>query len=215
MGLLEFSLLAFVTLFVIVEPISIAPVFLAMTEGNSREERAKMVTLACTIMLFVLLLFAVAGAQVLDFLGISVAAFQTAGGILLLLIALDMLQAQPSRGKISPEESDEGTLKEDVAVTPLAVPLLAGPGAISTVILLANQAEGWNFRFALYGAIVLVSVVSFLVLRLANRGASWLNPLFLRVVTRLAGLLLAALAVQFIFDGVRDSGVFGLVGAGN
>ncbi|MBK1876869.1 MarC family protein [Pelagicoccus mobilis] len=208
MGLFEYGLLAFVTLFVIVEPISIAPVFLAMTEGDSREARAKMVSLACSIMLFVLLAFAIAGAQLLDFLGISVAAFQTAGGILLLLISLDMLQARPSRGKISPEESAAGSRKEDVAVTPLAVPLLAGPGAISTVILLANQAESWEYQGVLYAAIVSVCVVSFLVLRLANRGATWLNPLFLRVVTRLAGLLLAALAVQFVFDGLRASGVF-------
>lgn len=209
MGLLEYGLLAFVTLFVIVEPISIAPVFLAMTEGDSRLARSKMVTLACVIMVLVLLAFSLFGARLLDFLGISVAAFQTAGGILLLLIALDMLQAQPSRGKISPEESEAGSSKEDVAVTPLAVPLLAGPGAISTVILLSNQAEGWDYRLALYGAILSVCVVSFLVLRLAIRGASWLNPLFLRVVTRLAGLLLAALAMQFVFDGLRESGVFG------
>lgn len=208
MSLVEYTLLAFVTLFVIVEPISIAPVFLAMTEGDSREARAKMVSLACAIMSFVLLVFAIAGARILEFLGISVAAFQTAGGILLLLIALDMLQAQASRGRISPEESAAGVVKADVAITPLAVPLLAGPGAISTVIVLSNQATGWEQRFSLYGVIVFVSGLSFVILRLANRGANWLKPIFLRVVTRLTGLLLAALAVQFIFDGLKASGLF-------
>ncbi len=208
MNLLEYTLLAFVTLFVIVEPISIAPVFLAMTEGDSREARAKMVSLACMVMSIVLLVFAITGTRILEFLGISVAAFQSAGGILLLLIALDMLQAQASRGRISPEESAAGLRKADVAVTPLAVPLLAGPGAISTVIVLSNQASGWEQRVSLYVVILAVSGLSFLVLRLANRGANWLRPIFLRVVTRLTGLLLAALAVQFIFNGLKESGVF-------
>lgn len=208
MSVVEFSLLAFVTLFVVVEPISIAPLFLAMTEGSGRAERARMAKLACSTMAGVLLVFSVAGGRLLEFLGISVAAFQTAGGVLLLLIALDMLQAQESSRKITPEESAAGTVKDDVAITPLAVPLLAGPGAISTCILLANQAPSWSHRFALYGVVLLMSLLSFVVLRLANRGATWLNPLFLRVVTRLAGLLLAALAVQFVFDGLKGSGLF-------
>ncbi|EDY80906.1 conserved hypothetical protein TIGR00427 [Verrucomicrobiia bacterium DG1235] len=212
MGLLEYTLLAFVTLFVIVEPISIAPIFLAMTAGNDRSARTRTAKIACVTMVTVLLLFAVVGMSLLEFFGISVAAFQTSGGILLLLIALDMLQAKESSRKITQEESDAGTAKEDIAITPLAVPLLAGPGAITTCIVLANQAEAWDQRMALYGVIIFICGLTFLILKLADKGAAWMNPLFMRVITRLAGLLLAALAVQFIFNGLRDSGLFPLSG---
>lgn len=210
MGVLEYSLMAFVTLFVVVEPISVAPLFLAMTEGSGSEARTRMAKIACTTMACVLLAFSIAGSRLLAFLGISVAAFQTAGGILLLLIALDMLQARESSRKITPGETAAGTVKDDIAITPLAVPLLAGPGAISTCVLLANQANGWDQHIALYLVVLFMCVLSFTVLKLANRGATWLKPLFLRVVTRLAGLLLAAMAVQFVFNGLKGSGLFGL-----
>lgn len=207
MSLIEYAVLALATLFAIVSPISTAPIFLAITPDDTSEARSRMAKLACTILAIVLILFAIAGTFLLRTLGITISAFQAAGGILLLLIALDMLQAKDSSRKISREESQAGAEKEDVAITPLAVPLLAGPGAISTAILLANRAEGWAQRIALYGAIIIVSFATFLILKFASRGVQWLNPIFLRVTTRLMGLLLAALAVQFIFNGLLGSGL--------
>ena len=128
MNPLEFALLAFTSLFVVINPLSAAPIFLAMTPNDSLGERSRMAKLASIIVAGILLLFAIAGSKLLDTLGISIYAFQTAGGILLLLIALSMLQAKDPQQKISPEESAAGTAKEDIAATPLAVPLLAGNG---------------------------------------------------------------------------------------
>ena len=208
MSHLEYALLATVTLFAIVDPVSTAPMFLAMTPNDTRTAREHMARLACIIVAIVLLTFAVAGSFLLKTLGITIAAFQTAGGILLLLIALDMLQAKESTRKIIKEERDAGAEKEDVAVTPLAVPLLAGPGAISSSILLANRAEGWTQHAILYVAILFVSFTTYWILNLSAAGATWLNPLLLRVSTRLMGLLLAALAIQFVFNGLAASELF-------
>ena len=208
MSHLEYALLAIVTLLAIVSPVSTAPMFLAMTPDDTREARARMARLACITVAIVLIVFAAFGAFLLKTLGITIAAFQTAGGILLLLIALDMLQAKESSRKISHEERQAGAEKEDIAITPLAVPLLAGPGAISSSILLASRADGWVQHSILYAAILLVALATFWVLRLAATGANWLNPLFLRASTRLMGLVLAALAVQFIFNGLAASPLF-------
>lgn len=206
---LEYLLLAPVSLFVIIAPFSATPVFLAMTPQNTAAERDSMARLACIIGALVLLIFAASGGFFLSLLGVSIAAFQAAGGALLFLIALDMLEAKQSTRKISEEERKEGLNREDIAVTPLAVPLLVGPGAISTIILLKDRAEGIVQNLVLFASAVGVMLVTYLILRLASQGARFLNPLFIRVTQRLMGLLLAALAVQFIFNGITTSSIFG------
>lgn len=210
MSLIEYALLAFTSLFVVIEPIAAAPAFLAMTPHDSFDTRARMAKLASVVVSLVLIVFAIAGSSILKTLGIGLPAFQTAGGILLLLIALDMLNAKDSDQKITSEESKAGKEKTDIAVTPLAVPLLAGPGAISTSILLANKAHDWYQRSALCAVIVLVAFLTYWILRLSAKGAHWLNPIFLRVTTRLMGLILAALAVQFIFNGLKSADLLSL-----
>src|SRR5215204_2294761 len=140
MDLIEFTLLAVSSLFVIVDPIAVIPAFLAIAPHDTPAQREKMVRLACVVMVAVLMAFAVLGHLIFRFLGITLPAFQIAGSIVLLLIALDMLRAQRSRVQETREETEAGTAKDDIAVTPLAVPMLAGPGAISTAILLHNRA---------------------------------------------------------------------------
>lgn len=208
MSLLEYALLAFTSLFVVIEPIAAAPVFLAMTPRDTLQSRARMARLACVVVAIILLTFAIAGTRLLDTLGIGLPAFQTAGGVLLFLIALDMLRAKDSDQKITSEESEAGAEKADIAVTPLAIPLLAGPGAISTSILLANRAGDWFQRGSLYLSIILIAVLTYWILKLSAAGANWLNPIFLRVTTRLMGLILAALAMQFVFNGLKAAGLF-------
>lgn len=209
MNLIEYGLYSFVSLFVIVEPITIAPVLLAMTPNDSVASRLRMVRIACLTAAGVLLVFALTGNALLSFLGITISAFQAAGGILLLLIALQMLQAKAETPeRITPSETAAGRVKDDIAISPLAIPLLAGPGAISTSILLYQQAETWPHKAVLCLSITLVAIVSYGILRLASQGAKWLSPLVLRLTTRLMGLLLAALAVQFIFNGVRAAELF-------
>lgn len=209
MSILEYGLYCFVSLFVIVEPITIAPMLLAMTPNDSVESRVRMVRIACTTVAGVLVGFALTGNALLSFLGITISAFQAAGGVLLFLIALQMLQAKSAAPeRITPGETAAGVEKDDIAISPLAIPLLAGPGAISTAILLSQQAVTWPHKIALCVSILLLSLSSYLILRLASQSAKWLSPLVLRLVTRLMGLLLAALAVQFIFNGVRSAELF-------
>jgi multiple antibiotic resistance protein len=136
------------------------------------------------------------------FLGITLPAFQLAASMILLLIALDMLRAQRSRVQETTEETTAGAAKEDIAVTPLAIPMLAGPGAISTVIVLHGQARGLAQQIALCGCILAVCLASYLILRLSARGMKWLSPIALRITTRVMGLLLAAIAFQFALNAI-------------
>jgi multiple antibiotic resistance protein len=200
----EFSLLAFGSLFVIVDPIAVVPGFLAITPGDTPAQRERMARLAALVMAGVLLAFALAGRFIFQFLGITLPAFQIAGSIILLLVALDMLKAQRSRVQETQEETEAGAHKVDIAITPLAIPMLAGPGAISTVILLHNQATGVSQNIALCACILAVSAATYFILRLSATGAKWLNPIALKITTRIMGLLLAAVASQFMINALRE-----------
>jgi len=202
MSLLAYLLLASSSLFVIVDPLAAVPAFIAMTPSNTPADRIRMARLAALVMSGVLLAFAFAGQWIFRFLGITMAAFEIAASIVLLLVALDMLRAQRSRVLETREETDAGIEKLDIAVTPLAIPMLSGPGAISTVILLQNQAQGWSQRVALCLSILLVSAATYLILRLSARGMQWLSPIALNIAIRVMGLLLAAVAVQFMINGL-------------
>jgi multiple antibiotic resistance protein len=205
--LLEYILFAFSSLFIIVDPLATIPAFISMTPDDTAQERQRMARLACTVMAVVLVIFAIAGKWIFKFLSITMPAFQVAASVVLMLVAIDMLRAQRSRVQETREETEEGSHKTDIAVTPLAVPMLAGPGAISTVILLQSKADGDVFkRAALFGCIVAVSVVSYLILRVAARGAGWFSPIALRITTRIMGLLLAAVAIQFLLNALQDLG---------
>lgn len=202
MSLTEYILLAASSLFVIIDPIAVVPAFLAMTPTDSDVQRIRMARLACLVVACILLLFSVTGQWIFKLLGITIEAFQAAGSIVLLLVALDMLQARRSPVQETAEETDAGAAKEDIAITPLAVPMLAGPGAITTSILLHNQAKDWLQQATLYVIIVVISGVSYLILRWSVHGARWLNPIAMRITTRIMGLLLAAVAVQFMINAI-------------
>src|ERR1022692_3349341 len=150
MSLPEYILLAASSLFVIVDPMAAVPAFIAMTPRDTPEERTRTAKLACLVMTGMLIVFAFAGKWIFKFLGITMPAFQIAASIVLLLVALDMLRAQRSRVQETSEETAAGVEKNDIAITPLAIPMLAGPGAISTAILLRNQASSFAQHLALY-----------------------------------------------------------------
>jgi multiple antibiotic resistance protein len=204
MSLSEYALLVVSSLFVIVDPIAVVPAFLAITPNDTPAQRARMALLACAIMSGVLLVFAISGPLIFRILGITLPAFQIAGSIVLLLIALDMVRAQRSRVNETREDTEAAAAKDDIAITPLAIPMLAGPGAISSVVLLRKQAEGWIQEVALCGGIVVVSIASYLILRLSAKGAEWLNPIAMRIATRIMGLLLAAVASQFMINALKE-----------
>jgi multiple antibiotic resistance protein len=204
MSLSEYIVFAFSSLFVIVDPIATVPAFLAMTPTDTPAQRLRMARLACVVMAGVLLTFALAGQVIFSSLGITIPSFQMAGSVILLLIALDMLRAQRSRVQETPEETFAGAEKEDIAITPLAVPMLAGPGAISTVILLYSRAENWKQHVALLACILVVGAVTYVILAVSARGAKWLSPIALRLITRIMGMLLAAIAMQFLINALKE-----------
>ena len=201
--LLNFTVLAFGSLFVIVDPVATVPAFLAMTARDTPEQRIRMARLASWVMAGVLLVFAVAGKVIFRFLGITMPAFQIAASIVLLIVALDRLRAQRSRVQETSEETHAGAEKADIAITPLAIPMLAGPGAISTAIVLQAQAVGVPQHIALYLCITAVSVAAYFILRVSSHGAEWLNPIAIKIITRIMGLLLAAVAIQVLINGLK------------
>ncbi len=208
MTFVEYSSLALTSIFVILDPIAVVPAFIAMTPNDSAAAKLRMARLACWVAAGVLMLFAAAGNVIFKVMGITLPAFQLAGSILLLRIALDMLYARRSAAQETDEEVAAGAAKDDIAITPLGVPMLAGPGAISTVLIVLNQARGIAQVAVVFASIALVCFMSYWVFWLAVRGAHYLNPLALKLVTRLFGLLLASVAVQFIFNALEQTPFF-------
>ena len=202
--LIQFIILSFWSLFAIVDPIGAVPTFLAMTERDSAKHRVRMARLASLVTFFVLVIFALGGNRILAAFGVSMPAFEIAGGIVLLKVALDMLQARQTALKETPEEQAEGTTKDDVAITPLAVPMLAGPGAITAVVLIGSQATSFAHQAAVVANIALVSFITFVVLRISAVRSAIFSAITLKIITRLMGLLLAAIAIQFVLNGIQN-----------
>ncbi|HEY3862581.1 MAG TPA: MarC family protein [Verrucomicrobiae bacterium] len=208
MHVLEFTLLALSSLFAILDPIAVVPAFIAMTGNDSPESKLRMARMACSVAGGVLIVFACAGEFIFKVMGITLPAFELAGSILLLRIALDMLHAKRSGARETDEEVAEGTAKEDIAITPLGVPMLAGPGSIMTALLLFHKAKGAAEVIALFVSIALVCVAAYLIFWLVVHGARYLNPVALNLVNRLFGLLLAAIAIQFILNALEQTPFF-------
>ncbi|MGC9941279.1 MAG: MarC family protein [Verrucomicrobiota bacterium] len=201
--MIEYILLAVSSLFVIVDPLAAVPSFLTMTPNDTPEQRIRSARLASCVAAAVLLVFAIAGNLVFKIFSITMPAFQIAASVVLLMVAMDMLSARRSRVKETHEEMQAGVDKTDIAITPLAIPMLSGPGAISTTILLQNQAQGVSQHIALYGCILAVAFSCYLIFRVAARGSRWLSPIVMNIATRIMGLLLAAIAVQFMLNAAK------------
>ena len=195
---------AFVTIFVIIDPIGLAPLFLALTRGKTGAQRRSIAIRATLVAFAILLLFAAFGEALLGFVGISMPAFRVAGGILLFLTAIDMLFERRTKRREDRTEEEEDT--DDPSVFPLAIPLIAGPGAIASVILLTGEKPGWEGMVMIWGVVAVILLIM-LVIFLASGG---LERLFgktgIDVITRVLGMLLAALAVQFVLDGLAAFG---------
>lgn len=205
-----FLITAVVTLFVIIDPVGMTPLFVALTQGMSAARRRVIALRACVTSALILIVFAAFGEAVLDFVGISMPAFRIAGGILLFLTALDMLfERRGQRRKGQAEEAEEEDDGDDPSIFPLAIPLIGGPGAITTVILLAGQQPGTEGLIWVIGVMLAVVTLVFLMFLTANMVERALGKTGINVITRLLGMLLAALAVQFVLDGLRGFGLAG------
>lgn len=193
-----------VGLLAIVNPPSVVPFFLEITRGDSPVRRARFALVAATTVAGVLLVSALVGKYILEGLGIGTASFRVGGGILLLMTAIAMMQGEIARSKQSPEEAAEAGEKDEVAAVPMGIPLLAGPGAITTVILSADQATTTEAYLVLYLAIALVAFSTWGTLRLAGRMRELLGRTGINIIGRVMGLLLAAIAVEFIARGLKQ-----------
>ncbi len=206
----ETVIVALTTFFAVIGPIDVAVVFATLTTQNTQKERRNIATRGVLIGTAVLLLFAFGGNPLLQYMGISLAALRTAGGILLLLVAIDMVFARSSGStSTTDEEEQEAQESDDISVFPLSTPLIAGPGAIGAVILLMADTAGDPTEIGLIiGALLGIMLLTWLLLLIATRVDRVLGLTGLQVVSRIFGILLAALSVQFIFDGIGQSGLF-------
>jgi multiple antibiotic resistance protein len=199
--ILSFTLSTVTTLLLVVDAPAAVPLYLSMTDGDSGEHMRRTAFRAALAAGIVLAAFGAMGGLIFRILGISLGAFRIAGGVLLFLLAIDMLRAKPSRQRTSPEEEAEGVESPDVSIFPLAIPMLAGPGATSTVMVLVSRAERvWQYA-VVFAAIVLTQLTSYWVLRGATRVERRLGRTGMNVLQRVMGLILAATAVQFVVDG--------------
>jgi multiple antibiotic resistance protein len=205
---LGFMAIALPAILFVVDPFAAIPIFLTITAGDPPEKRRAMAGRAALATGITLTVFALTGGFLFKALGISLGAFKIAGGIVILLMALDMIRAQPSRTRSTAAEQAEGLEKDDVAIVPMAIPMLAGPGAIATVTVLMSRAA-WRPvpTLAVLASIAITSLISWLLLRTAARAERFLSRTTLRIVERLMGLLLAAVAVEFMAGGVADLAV--------
>ncbi len=198
-----FLITAFATLFVVIDPPGLVPLFIALTQGMDRDHRRHLAQRACIIAAILLTAFGLLGEQLLGFIGISMPAFRIAGGILLFLTALDMLFERRTQRR----EGQKTDPDHDPSVFPLATPLIAGPGAIATMILLVGKTSDWVGTFAVLGLMLAMMASTFVFLLSASRMEHLLGRTGTIVITRLLGMLLAALSVQFVIDGVKGTGL--------
>lgn len=195
---------SFISLLALVNPLGAIPFFISFTHGEEPQERRRIARVASLAVAAVIAFSALVGEQFIGFFGISVDAFEVGGGVIMLLMAVSMINAQVGGTKHTAEESLEAEAKPSVAVVPLAIPLLAGPGTISTVIVYSGRLVAWWQYLALIGCGIAIGALTFVALSLADPISRLLGRTGINIATRLMGLVLAALAVEFIVGGLQN-----------
>ena len=204
--MIELFTTAFVTLLVIIDPPGCAPIFASLTSGTTAAHRRSMAIRSVTVAGFILVFFALLGESLLDTLGISLSAFRLAGGIMLFIIALEMVfEKRTERREVRAREIEGTPEGEDIAVFPMAIPMIAGPGSIATIMLLSARADGFVEGAVVFGAMTLVILLTLAALLAAGPLMKLIGAKLEAMITRILGVILAALAAQFVLDGLERS----------
>ena len=193
----------FIALIALVNPLGVLPMFISLTQDFTPAQKQRAIRTAAFTVVAVISTCALLGEQIIKFFGISTASLQVAGGLLILLMSLSMLNAQPSGAKTTAEERDEAEHKDTIGVVPLGIPLLTGPGAMSTVIVLAGKSNHVSDYIALIGSGVVLAALVWLTLQMAQPIARFMGRTGINIATRIMGLLVAAVAVEFIVEGLK------------
>jgi multiple antibiotic resistance protein len=202
----QFAFVTFTSILFLVDPIAVVPAYLAFTRRDDAKQRRRTARAACIAAAIALFIFAAGGDLILRAFGVTLPAFRIAGGFILWMVAMDMVRAKRTTQEGN-QELMEGQQKEDVSLTPLGIPMLAGPGAMSTVMVLSAQARTPMFKMVIIVAITVTMLISWAMLRIADRLFAQLGESGIRVATRVMGLVLAAVAVQFVMSGLSDAGI--------
>ena len=201
----EFFILCFSSLFTLINPIGIVPIFIAMTDEYSKKERDIIAFKSVLFAFFVLILFGVLGEFIFSFYDITIHGFRIAGGLLLLKISFDMIESKRSRTRTTPMEEKAAEEKNEIAYTPLAIPLIAGPGSIASIMILSSESSHWNNKITLFLALGTVLSITFLTLKLSKYLTKTFGRSGLRVMQRIMGLILMVISIEFILKGIKDS----------
>ncbi len=198
----QFAIEAFVAIFAIVNPIGNIPFFVTLTQGYSPKEKKDVIIKIIVVAIAVLVIFGLIGNYIFMLFGITIPAFGIAGGILLLTIAFSMLHGQKPRTKLTQQDKEEALAREAVGIVPLGIPMFAGPGAITTIMIYMSRQTGVFDMFAVFASIFATMAVSFILLTYSDRIFSRMGRMGALAISRIMGLILAAIAIQFIIDGV-------------
>ena len=199
---MDFLILSITSLFALINPIGIIPTYISMVKKFTRKERRDITFKAVTIAFFVLIIFSLMGTLIFDFFKITIFAFKIVGGILFFRIGLNMVESKLSRTKSTPKEKEEALNKEDIAYSPIGVPLIAGPGAITSVMILSEQVDTIYDKLIFILSIAICIIITYIILLAANRLSEKMGTTGLRIIQRIMGIILMVISVQFIIDGL-------------
>ena len=202
---IEFFILCFSSLFTLINPIGIVPIFISITEDYTKKERDIIAFKAVIFSFFILVIFGIIGEFIFSFYNITIHGFRIAGGILLLKISFDMIESKRSRTKTTPKEQKEAEEKSEIAYTPLAIPLIAGPGSIASMMSLSSESTKNNSMITLFSALLIVLFITFLTFKISKILSKKFGKLGLRIMQRIMGLILMVISIEFILKGIKDS----------
>ena len=202
---IEFFVLCFSSLFALINPIGIVPIYIAITQNYTQAEKNKIALKALFFAFIVLITFSLIGDLIFSFYGITIHAFRIAGGILLFKISLDMIESKRSRTRTTPAELEEAEEKHEVAYNPLGVPLIAGPGSIASIMILSSEAKNYTDKATLFISLIAVLSITFIIFKLSKILSNYFGKSGLRIMQRIMGLILMVISIEFVLKGIEET----------